>query len=72
MLLPPPVTARSQAVPQVIEDAVLAALGTEILTLDSLAGRTGLTVDTLLGMLLAHELAGQVVGLPGGRYQRML
>ncbi|WP_308445628.1 DNA-processing protein DprA [Laribacter hongkongensis] len=72
VLSPPVVETRSQAVPQAIEDAVLAALGAEILTLDSLVERTGLTVDTLLGMLLAHELAGQVVGLPGGRYQRML
>ncbi|MCG9072285.1 DNA-processing protein DprA [Laribacter hongkongensis] len=72
VLSPPAAVTRSQAVPQVIEDAVLAALGAEILTLDSLVERTGLTVDTLLGMLLAHELAGQVVGLPGGRYQRML
>ncbi|WP_308444541.1 DNA-processing protein DprA [Laribacter hongkongensis] len=72
VLSPPVVETRSQAVPQVIEDAVLAALGAEILTLDSLVERTGLTVDTLLGMLLAHELAGQVVGLPGGRYQRVL
>nr|WP_308444809.1 DNA-processing protein DprA [Laribacter hongkongensis] len=72
VLSPPVAVTRSQAVPQAIEDAVLAALGAEILTLDSLVERTGLTVDTLLGMLLAHELAGQVVGLPGGRYQRML
>ncbi|WP_308444399.1 DNA-processing protein DprA [Laribacter hongkongensis] len=72
VLSPPVEETRSQAVPQAIEDAVLAALGAEILTLDSLVERTGLTVDTLLGMLLAHELAGQVVGLPGGRYQRML
>ena len=50
---------------------VLAALGHDPCDIDSLAGRAGLTPDTLLAMLLQLELDGHIANLPGGRYQRV-
>lgn len=50
---------------------LLAALGHDPCPLDTLAGRTGLTADALLAMLLELELTGHVAALPGGRYQRL-
>jgi len=52
-------------------DILLAALGHEPCTLDTLAARAGLTPDALLAMLLQLELEGHVASLPGGRYQRL-
>lgn len=51
--------------------AVLAALGHDPATIDTLAERCGLTVDALYAILLPMELDGRVVRLPGGRFQRL-
>ena len=53
------------------EGQILAALADEAVSIDTLAGRTGLTADTLLAMLLALELDGHVAQVPGGLYQRL-
>ncbi len=50
---------------------LLDAMGYDPCNLDVLAGRTGLTADRLLAMLLPLELDGHVAQLPGGRYQRI-
>ena len=51
-------------------DPLLETMGFDPISVDVLANRTGLTADTLLAMLLAHELEGRVAQLPGGLYQR--
>ena len=51
---------------------LLAALGFDPVDADTLAQRTGLTVEGVLAMLLPLELAGRVAPLPGGRYQRVV
>lgn len=50
--------------------AVLAALGHDPLDVDTLAARSGLTLDALYAILLSLELDGRVSRLPGGRFQR--
>lgn len=57
--------------PEARPDPVLDALEGAPTTLDSLAQRTGLTLDALSAKLLALELEGQIASLPGGRYQRI-
>ena len=52
-------------------DPLLAALGDAPTTLDTLAERTGLTLDALSAKLLTLELDGQIASLPGGRYQKI-
>ncbi|GAB2181191.1 DNA-processing protein DprA [Denitratisoma sp. agr-D3] len=52
------------------DDVLLDALGHDPVSVDTLAQRTGLTAETLLAMLLAHELEGRVAQLPGGLYQQ--
>ena len=52
------------------EDALLAALGPESVTLDALQARTGWPTAELMARLMALELEGQVARLPGGLYQR--
>ncbi len=52
-------------------DPVLDALDGAPATLDTLAQRTGLTLDALSAKLLALELDGQIASLPGGRYQKI-
>lgn len=64
-------TQRPPATISTAEAALLAALGHDPCALDTLAGRTGLTADALLAMLLELELTGHVAALPGGRYQRL-
>lgn len=49
---------------------VFAALGFDPVSLDELAGRTGLTVAQLSSMLLIMELDGRVSAGAGGRYSR--
>jgi DNA processing protein len=49
---------------------LLAALGQDPVSLDSLQARTGLPTARLLAQLLELELAGRVARLPGGLYQR--
>jgi DNA processing protein len=63
--LAPPVS------PEIRPDPVLDALDGAPTTLDSLAQRTGLTLDALSAKLLTLELDGQIASLPGGRYQRI-
>lgn len=63
---PPPQTPPAEAA-----DAVLEALSGGPLSLDQLADRLGLTVETLSVRLLAAEMAGQIAILPGGLYQRL-
>ncbi len=52
-------------------DPVLDAFDGAPTTLDTLAERTGLTLDTLSAKLLTLELEGHVASLPGGRYQKL-
>lgn len=52
-------------------DPVLAAFDAAPTTADTLAARTGLTLDALSAKLLTLELAGHVAQLPGGRYQKL-
>jgi DNA processing protein len=49
---------------------LLAALGHDPVDMDTLAQRSGLTVDALYAILLPLELDGLVARLPGGRFQR--
>lgn len=51
--------------------ALLAVLGHDPVTLDTLLQRSGLTPETLSAMLLTMELDGRVSRLPGGRFQRL-
>jgi DNA processing protein len=52
-------------------NALLSMMGFDPCGLDELAGRSGLTADSLSVMLLHLELDGRVASLPGGRYQRL-
>ncbi|MFT3848592.1 MAG: DNA-processing protein DprA [Propionivibrio sp.] len=52
-------------------DQLLSLIGYDPCGLDDLAGRSGLTADTLSVMLLHLELDGRIACLPGGRYQRL-
>ncbi|AAZ95965.1 SMF protein [Thiobacillus denitrificans ATCC 25259] len=63
--LSPPVLPESEP------DPVLDALDGAPTTLDSLAQKTGLTLDALSAKLLALELDGRIAALPGGRYQKI-
>ena len=63
-LTPPPL-------PATPPDPVLEALDGAPTTLDSLAERTGLTLDALSAKLLTLEMDGQIASLPGGRYQKI-
>ena len=51
---------------------LLDALGHDPAALDELIGRTGQSAAELSSMLLMLELEGQVAGLPGNRYQRLI
>jgi DNA processing protein len=53
------------------ESSLLDALGFDPLGLDALQARTGLDTPTLQAQLMALELQGQVVRMPGGLFQRM-
>jgi DNA processing protein len=52
-------------------ECLLAALGYEPVTADTLARRTGLTAAEVSSMLLILELQGHVGCAPGGRYTRV-
>ncbi len=52
-------------------DPLLDAFDGAPVTADTLAQRTGLTLDTLSAKLLTLELEGRVASLPGGRYQKL-
>jgi DNA processing protein len=49
---------------------VLAVLGHDPAGIDLLARRTGLGAEVITVALVELELAGRVVALPGGLYQR--
>lgn len=53
------------------ESLLLRHLGHDVISIDSLCQRSGLTVETVSAMLLAFELDGVVASLPGGCYQRI-
>lgn len=53
-----------------IHGGFLEHLGYDACDIDTLSGRSGLTPAAVSAMLLELELGGQVVCLPGGRYQR--
>ncbi|QWT47040.1 DNA-processing protein DprA [Azospira inquinata] len=67
--IPSPPQEPSSAFPE--EAPVLAALGFDPVSLDTLVQRTGLTADALYAILVRMELAGEVASLPGGRFQRL-
>ena len=62
-----PVSAGEHPDPQA--RAVLAAIGHDPVDIDTIATRSGLTVDALYAILLPLELEGWVSHLPGGRFQ---
>lgn len=51
---------------------LLEHLGYDVVTVEALIQRSGLTSEQVSAMLLSLELEGKVAGLPGGRYQRIL
>src|SRR5690242_13356945 len=53
------------------ESLLLRHLGHDVINIDSLCQRSGLTVETVSAMLLSFELDGVVASLPGGCYQRI-
>lgn len=53
-------------------DPVLDVMDGAPVTLDTLAQRSGLTLDALSAKLLTLELEGRIAPLPGGRYQKIL
>jgi len=59
------------SLPETLADPVLDALDGAPTTLDTLAQRTGLTLDALSAKLLTLELDGRIASLPGGRYQKI-
>lgn len=63
--------AAAAAEPASETDPVLAALGHDPASLDTLIDRCGWTAARLGARLLELELAGQVARLPGGLYQRI-
>ena len=71
----PPVAQETGAGPagtQSPTDPVLAALEGETLSADELAERLGHDVGQILVALVQHEIAGTVLRVPGGLYQRAL
>lgn len=57
--------------PELPEDSLLAALGFDPVTIDSLVARTGIAASHLQANLLELELQGAVARLPGGLFQRV-
>ncbi|ABB73703.1 DNA protecting protein DprA [Nitrosospira multiformis ATCC 25196] len=53
------------------EFLLLKHLSHDIIDVDTLCLRSGLTVETVSAMLLTLELDGIIASLPGGRYQRL-
>ena len=53
------------------ESVLLRHLGHDLLNIDMLCIRSGLTAETVSAMLLTLELNGVVASLPGGCYQRL-
>ena len=71
-LLQIPVESTPKPLAPVEEDSAYAELkshmGHDPVTIDELAGQSGLTIDQLSSMLLILELKGEVESLSGGRY----
>jgi len=59
----------TDAAPENGRHPLLDALGFDPVGIDALAGRSGLTSDTVCAMLLQLELEGRIACLPGGLYQ---
>ena len=57
--------------PESRADPVLDAMDGASITPDTLAQRTGLTLEALSAKLLTLELDGRIASLPGGRYQKI-
>lgn len=53
------------------ESMLMKHLGHDVISIDTLCIRSGLTVETVSAMLLTFELDGRVASLPGGCYQRL-
>ncbi len=53
------------------QDSMMAALGFDPVTIDSLVARTGIAASHLQAKLLELELQGAVARLPGGLFQRV-
>ncbi|HET7061469.1 MAG TPA: DNA-processing protein DprA [Nitrosospira sp.] len=53
------------------QESFLKHLGYDVMSIDLLSQRSGLTVETVSAMLLSLELDGKVASLPGGVYQRV-
>jgi len=53
------------------ESLLLRHLGHDVISVDALCQRSGLTVETVSAMLFSFELDGVVASLPGGCYQRI-
>lgn len=51
--------------------ALLKYLGYDVVDIDTLCARSGLTAEVVSAMLLILELDGQISSLPGGCYQRI-
>jgi DNA processing protein len=74
----PPATQPASQTGATVEDAqikgpastVLRALGHDPAGIDVLARRTGLAAEAITVALVELEVAGRIVGLPGGQYQR--
>ena len=54
------------------DTALVQALGFEACSLDALQARTGLDTPALQAELMALELDGHVVRMPGGLFQRLI
>lgn len=52
------------------EEKLLQHMGYDPCSVDTLARRSGLTAESISAMLLALELDGKIMSLPGGLYQR--
>lgn len=62
---------RDTVEPKGEQSLLLKHLSHDIVDIDTLCLRSGLTVETVSAMLLGLELEGAVGSLPGGRYQRL-
>lgn len=56
----------------VVLDSILEHIGFDPCSLDSLAERSGLSIDVLLARILQLEIQGHLATLPGGGVQRLL
>jgi DNA processing protein len=53
------------------EHNLLALIGNDPVSMDTICARSGLTVSQLSAMLLTYELEGRLATLPGGLFQRI-